>query len=87
MDRHIFSKILEAKGIEVLDFGKPVKRLIFIRPFYFQAHHCAPEYMSIGIFLFDIEDISKTWALKSYEDIIKEMGLLKEAVDLLEDKI
>jgi len=86
IDKHKFSEILEAKGIEVLDFGKPVKRLIFIRPSSYRPYACEPISIIVDIFLYDVEDISKTWNLKSHEDIIKEMDLLKELSDLFEDK-
>jgi len=76
IDRHTFGKILEAKGIEVLDFGKPVKRLIFIRPISYSTNTCSPVSMFVDFFLYDVEDISKTWDLKSNEDIIEEISLL-----------
>jgi len=76
IDKHTFSKILEAKSIEVLDFGEPVKRLIFIKPISYATYDCPPERMFVEFFLYDVEDISKTWSLKSYEDIIKEINLL-----------
>jgi len=76
IDRHTFGKILEAKGIEVLDFGKPVKRLIFIKPISYSTHNCSPDFIYVDFFLYDVEDISKTWDLKSNEDILKEINLL-----------
>jgi len=33
--------------------------------------------VSLQIFVYDIEDISKTWSLKSYEDIMQEIDLLE----------
>jgi len=89
IDEYKFHEILEAKGIEVLDFGEPVKRLIFIKPFYYtdgNIFKCTPDSIIVDIFLYDVENISKTWVLKSCEDIVKEMGLLKEVSDLLKDK-
>jgi len=76
IDKYKFSKILEAKGIEVLNFGESVKRLIFIKPIFYETPTCSPNCMFVEFYLYDVEDISKTWNLKSYNDIIKEINLL-----------
>jgi len=81
IDTHKFSEILENnKGIEVLDFGEPVKRLIVIKPISYhliEKISCSAN-IFVDVFLYDIEGIYLNWAIKSYEDIIKEINLLED---------
>jgi len=76
-----FNEIIKDKSsIKLIDLGKPAKRLIVIKPTSYEnpdRFGCLPSNILTDIFVYDIEDISKTWSLKSYEDIIQDIDLLE----------
>jgi len=76
-----FNEIIKDKStIELIDLGKPAKRLIIVKPISYENPYrfgCLPSSILTDIFVYDIEDISKTWSLKSYEDIMQEVDLLE----------
>ncbi|MFY9084932.1 hypothetical protein [Aliarcobacter cryaerophilus] len=76
-----FSQILKNKNIEVVNLGKPVKRLIVIKPMVYKNtfnSFCKPNEIYTEVFLYDVENISKNWSSKTYENIINEIDLLKD---------